>query len=83
MTMDGANKMGAYKEGLQRYLDQLVGGTILDCQTIVDDGDVWPVLIVVDKDQNLHQVEIYADAEANSPGNIFIGDVVFDIVDEG
>jgi hypothetical protein len=31
MTMDGAYKMGADKEGLQKYLDQLIGGTILDC----------------------------------------------------
>jgi len=82
MTMDGAYKMGAYKEGLQKYLDQLIGGTILDCQTIVDDGYIWPVLIFLDREQNIHQVEVYSDMEANRPGSLFIGDVVFDIVDE-
>lgn len=77
----GAYNLEAYKEGLQKYLSQLIGGTILDCQTIVDDGDVWPVIIVADKDQNLHQVEIYSDSEGNHPGSLFIGDVVFDIVE--
>jgi hypothetical protein len=82
MTTSGAYNIDAYKQGLQKYLDQLIGGTILDCQTIIDDGDVWPVLIVIDREQNIHQVEIYSDGEGNGPGSLFIGDVVFDIVDE-
>jgi hypothetical protein len=40
------------------------------------------VLIFLDREQNIHQVEVYSDMEANRPGSLFIGDVVFDIVDE-
>lgn len=59
---------------LERYLEPLKGATIFGVKIKVEDGEVWPVLVVENltlAEGETLELEISRDEEGNGPGFIF------------
>jgi CYTH domain-containing protein len=62
------------KQWIKDLLSGLVGATVVQIDAATnEDGEVWPILVFQDKNDNIIQAEISMDAEGNGPGHIFLG----------
>ncbi len=66
---------------IKNQLSVLIGGTITQVETQIDESEgwpeVWPFFIVKTADGKYLQVQVSRDPEGNGPGHLFIDPAEF------